>query len=476
MTKRRKIKGQLPISEPLPQVAPPKGMRDWHPQETLLRQRLMETIGSVYRLYGYVPIDTPAMENLAVLLGKGGGENEKLLFKVLKRGEKLLDSQRTGVDMADYGLRFDLTVPLARFVATYHGNLPKVFRRYHIGPVWRADNPQKGRFREFYQCDIDVVGGASPAYEVEVITATERVLKQLNLGKYRFRLSDKRLLPLILRGFGVSERQVGPITVVLDKLDKVPLDTVCEDIGNILSENIGISRKVQSFIRDTNDIRKVSTSSVSYTFFDELRRELKNTTVLPELEAVHTNLFNIISSVHAIASTSFDFLASSIVFDPILVRGMDYYTGPVYEAVVEGFPSAILGGGRYDDLIGKFTGKKIPAVGCSLGFERILSILQERKAGQFSTAPSHLLLANDNQPSDLLQQQAEHLRNEGLCIETYLDHDDIGKQFKYAEAAGMRWAIRRFDGAASSITVRDLSKRQDFTMPLSEFKSLLARS
>jgi histidyl-tRNA synthetase len=159
-----------------------------------------------------------------------------------------------------------------------------------------------------------------------------------------------------------------------------------------------------------------------------------------------------------------------------MVRGMDYYTGPVYEAVAEGYPSAILGGGRYDDLIGKFAGKKIPAVGCSIGFERILAILQERDSGTALTVTSQVLLINEGVAAVILQQQAEHLRNAGLCVETYLDQDDAGKQFKYAEAAGMRWAIRCFDTAASSITVRDLSKRQDLTMSLSEFKTRLDRS
>src|SRR3989442_3817019 len=184
-------------------IGPPTGMRDWLAQDAARRQQLMETISSTYRLYGYLPIDAAAMEGLAVLLGKGGGENEKLLFKILKRGEKL--AQAKDRELADYGLRYDLTVPLARFVATHQGKIPKVFRRYHIGPVWRADRPQKWRFREFYPCDIDVVGGASFAYEVEIITATERVLKELNLGPYRFRFSDKRLLPLLLNVFGVSD-------------------------------------------------------------------------------------------------------------------------------------------------------------------------------------------------------------------------------------------------------------------------------
>src|SRR5437899_7753002 len=150
-------------------IGPPTGMRDWLPQDALLRQQLMETISSTYRLYGYLPIDTPVMEDLAVLLGKGGGENEKLLFKILKRGERFKRMQEIGGDVADYGLRFDLTVPLARFVATHQGKLPKIFRRYHIGPVWRADRPQRGSFRAFYQCYIDVVGATSPDYEVEII-------------------------------------------------------------------------------------------------------------------------------------------------------------------------------------------------------------------------------------------------------------------------------------------------------------------
>ena len=453
-------------------IGPPTGMRDWLPQDALLRQSLMETISKVYRLYGYLPIDTPAMEDLSVLLGKGGGENEKLLFKILKRGEKLAAAQEADGDLADYGLRFDLTVPLARFVATHQGKLPKVFRRYHIAPVWRADRPQKGRFREFYQCDIDVVGGASPAYEVEIITATERVLKELSLGKYRFRLSDKRLLPLVLRGFGVFEEQIGPLTIALDKMDKVPLDAICDEVGKVLFAKKDVSRKVQNFIRATADIRKPG-SAVTYTFFDELRREFVNSAIRKELEDIHQNVFNIISSIHSTNQTSSIIPAFPIVFDPILVRGMDYYTGPVYEAVVEGYPSAILGGGRYDGLIGRFAGKDIPAVGCSIGFERILSILQERKPGQPSATASRVLLVNDGQPSDLLQRQAEQLRSAGLSVETYLDQDDLGKQFKYAETAGVLWAIRRFDPAASSVTVRYLPKRRDLTMPLADFLARL---
>jgi len=446
-------------------IGPPTGMRDWLPQDALLRQQLMETISSTYRLYGYLPIDTPVMEDLAVLLGKGGGENEKLLFKILKRGEKL--AQAKDHELADYGLRYDLTVPLARFVATHQGKIPKIFRRYHIGPVWRADRPQKGRFREFYQCDIDVIGGASSAYEVEIITATERVLKELNLGPYRFRLSDKRLLPLVLEGYGVAKNKVGPIMIALDKLDK-DVNQARREIDDVLAPDSEPWKKVTALLLRAYAVRPHDTGRHErMAEFKKYWASSDHPTLSVEIENILANLQAIIASIQSINPDS------NIVFDPILVRGMDYYTGPIYEAVVEGFPSAVLGGGRYDDLIGQFAGRKIPAVGCSIGFEPILAILEERTAGQAVAASPRARLICYEGDVDLLQRQAEQLRNEGLCVETYLDYDDVGKQFKYAEAAGITWAIKRFDAASSSVTVRYLPERKDLALPLSEFKARL---
>ena len=453
-------------------LGPPTGMRDWLPQDALLRHRLMESISSVYRLYGYLPIDTPAMEDLAVLLGKGGGENEKLLFKVLKRGEKLDEARKSGGDLTDYGLRFDLTVPLARFVATHQGKIPKVFRRYHIGPVWRADRPQKGRFREFYQCDMDVVGGASSAYEVEIITATERVLGKLQgefqLGRYWLRISDKRLLPLLLRGFGVAESQALPIALLLDKLDKIPLAQFDSELTDILQKESDAWHTIRGLVlkasraADHDVLLRTTTEQ-----YEDQFAKVNSQKIREEVDEVLANLRSIMQAVREINPKS------CLIFHPIMVRGMDYYTGPVYEAVVEGFPSAILGGGRYDNLIGQFAGTKIPAVGCSIGFERILSLLQEREAdGAISSVPRALLICDNDDPA-LLQQHAEQLRNEGLCVETYLDPDDVGKQFKYAEAAGITWAIKRFDAASSSITARYLPERRDFTLPLPQFKARL---
>jgi histidyl-tRNA synthetase len=447
-------------------IGPPTGMRDWLPQDALLRQHLMETISSIYRLYGYLPIDTPGMEDLTVLLGKGGGENEKLIFKILKRGEKL--AQAKDDELADYGLRYDLTVPLARFVATHQGKIPKVFRRYHIGPVWRADRPQKGRYREFYQCDIDVVGAASSVYEVEIITATERVLRELNLGPYWFRITDKRLLPLLLKGFGVPPEKLQPLLILLDKLGKINNTEFDAELDNILKRDSEAWRKVWPLIHipDTHkDHMILLKSTTRYEKYDALFDQVQDEALQQEIHVIRRNLDAIILGVREINP------ASRLIFHPILVRGMDYYTGPIYEAFVEGAPTAILGGGRYDGLIGRFAGKDIPAVGCSIGFERILSILQEREAGRSVSSMPRALLIRDNEDPAFLQQQAERLRNEGLCVETYLDHDDVGKQFKYAEAAGITWAIKRFDAASSSVTVRYLPERRDLTLSLPEFKA-----
>ena len=387
----------------------------------------------------------------------------------MKRGDKLAQAEQEGKDLADYGLRFDLTVPLARFVATHQGKLPKIFRRYHIGPVWRADRPQLGRYREFYQCDIDVVGGASTAYEIEIITATERVLARLNLGKYRFRLSDKRLLPLLLRGFGVAETNIGPITITLDKLDKGDITHVRRELDAVLAPDSEPSKKVTALLAWAHALRARDTDcDERVTHFKEYWDSIGDPALRAEIDNVLAGLQTIRKSVLAVNPQS------SIVFDPILVRGMDYYTGPIYEAVVEGFSSSILGGGRYDGLIGTFAGKDIPAVGCSIGFERILSLLQERESPDAAKAERVLLV---RQPGDLVEmtRHAEQLRAAGLAVESYLEEDDLGKQLKYAQGAGMTWAIKEVHSDDLSLLVRHLPTRQDRAVSLADFQSLLHR-
>jgi histidyl-tRNA synthetase len=451
-------------------IGPPTGMRDWLPQDTALRQRLMESIGSTYRLYGYLPIDTPAMEDLTVLMGKGGGENEKLLFKILKRGEKLAQAEMQAQDLADYGLRYDLTVPLARFVATHQGKLPKIFRRYHIAPVWRADRPQLGRYREFYQCDIDVVGGASLDYEVEIITATERVLKSLGFENYWFRLSDKRLLPLLLKGIGVPEAQVPPILTLLDKIDKIPSAQFETELSDCLEKGSEPWRKVCRLIQGPSNTEPqgMLDKGTKIGPYAEIVEQILDPRLREEIETIHADLDKIIATVRTINKES------RVIFHPTLVRGMDYYTGPIYEAVVEDLASSILGGGRYDGLIGRFLGKSIPAVGCSIGFERILSILQTRE-NPGAVKMERVLLVRQGADLAAMTRQAEKLRATGIAIESYMEEDDLGKQLKYAEAAGLTWAIKEVRADDLSLLVRHLPTRKDRTVSLAEFQELLAR-
>jgi histidyl-tRNA synthetase len=426
-----------------------KGMRDMLPKEALLRQKLIHLIEHHYQLYGFQPIDTPALENVEVLQGKGGGENEKLMFKVLKRGEDLEKGKAAG-DLADMGLRFDLTVPLARYYANHNNDLPKPFRCYHIGPVWRADRPQKGRFREFYQCDIDIVGGASENYEVELLLATDRVLKALNIGKFKIRISDKRLMSDILTGMGVDGAGVAKIAVAIDKLDKQPVEEVRKEI-EALGHSLEVLNKVDSFIKNALH-KKLDASHFK----------------IGQAEALWKNIESIRQKVHEVNPDA------NVVFDPLLVRGFDYYTGPVFEINVEDkdFSFSIGGGGRYDGLIEKLGGpKNTPAVGISLGFERILLILAEKnKAGVQLVNPT-VFIANNGQPEKDILTLAETLRSKGIQVETALENKKIGHQLEAAQKNGIEYAIIEFKSGSDKFKVRQLSTRKDSELSIAELRS-----
>ena len=437
---------------------PPKGMRDWSPREAVLRQELIGKILGLYRLYGYQPIDTPAVENLDVLYGKGGGENEKLLFRVLKRGEELAHAKETNGELADLGLRFDLTVPLARYVASHLNDLPRVFRVCHIGPVWRADRPQKGRFREFYQCDIDVVGGTGNAHEVEILTASERALASLELGKIRIRLSDKRLLPIILRGLDVPEELRPAVSQSLDKLDKKPREEVFGEIASLLGQG-PVQHRVADFVKECME------KHLDLHTLETLRFPAETDRVL--FKTVLQNLNEIVETMRRINPET------TVAFDPLLVRGMDYYTGPVFEAGLEGVSYSIGGGGRYDGLIGKFAGKELPAVGFSIGFERILGILLERNAQASNVALPRVFLVNNGQSNEDIHCIAEKLREAGIAVETYFLDSDFGRQMKMAEALGIRYAIKEYRTLDGTFLVRKLAERKDVSVTLEELQSQL---
>jgi len=433
---------------------PAKGMRDWLPKETLLRQKLIRLIEKHYQLYGFQPIDTPALENIEVLQGKGGGENEKLMFKVLKRGEDL-QKGKDGGDFADMGLRFDLTVPLARYYANHANDLPKPFRCYHIGPVWRADKPQKGRYREFYQCDIDTVGGNSDNYEVELLLATDRVLKALKIGKFKIRISDKRLLPNLLTGMGVDASGVAGIAIALDKLDKQSPDEVMKEIKE-LGHSLEVLNKVDAFIKNA------------------LHKKLEpGHFKMGEAEELWRNIESIRQRIHEVNP------GANVVFDPLLVRGFDYYTGPVFEINVEDkdFTFSIGGGGRYDGLIEKLGGPKgTPAVGISLGFERILLILAEKNNSAAQVVSATVFIANKGQSEKDILTLAEELRSKGLRVETCLEpKKDFVKQMKGAQESGMEYAITEFKPGSETYKVRQLSNRQDKEMSQKELCNIIKR-
>ena len=334
---------------------PAKGMRDFLPNEFALRQQILATIQKTYESYGFTRIETPAVENIELLTSKQGGDNEKLIFKILKRGEKLDNSEGTG-ELCDLGLRYDLTVPLARFYANNIGQLPSVFKSIQMDNVWRADRPQRGRFRQFVQCDIDVIGEESYLAEVELISATMQALSNLGFNDVTVRISDRRLLNALAERCGIVDEFKQQVFIALDKLDKIGVTGVLEEI-----EEIAPGKAVE-FI---NMISRITSSDNP---LKTCVQELGN--FLP-IE-VKQNLSNILNVTNKTVKNG------KVVFDVTLVRGMGYYTGTIYEVSVDGLNSSIAGGGRYDKMIGRITGNDVPACGFSIGFERIALLLAER--------------------------------------------------------------------------------------------------
>ncbi len=451
---------------------PPKGMRDWLPQETLLRQKLIRLIEHHYQLYGFQPIDTPVMENIEVLQGKGGGENEKLMFKVVKRGEDfeggLEEIKRLEIlqkimpntirqimgELTDYGLRFDLTVPLARYYANHVNDLPKPFRCYHIGPVWRADRPQKGRYREFYQCDIDIIGGASDSYEVELLLATDRVLKELNVGKFKIRISHKLFLPMWFKELGVQDELIPKVAIIFDKSDKASLAELTRGL-NDLKLSPEVEEKLSELL-----IHAINKNMGFSLGFSKEMTLLRN-----EIVSIQNRVLEINPN-------------ANVVFDPFLVRGFDYYTGPVFEINVEDkdFTFSIGGGGRYDGLIEKLGGpKNTPAVGISLGFERILLVLADKQKSATQAHHPRVFIVNNGQSEKDILSLGEQLRSEGIQVETSLENKKIGQQLEAAQKNGIEYAITEFQPGHKSYKVRQLSTRQDREMPLAELYDIMKR-
>ena len=340
---------------------PVTGMKDILPAEMQLRDYAIGIIKKTYGEFGFTSIETPAVESLANLNSKQGGENEKLIFKVMKRGEKLnLETAQTENDLTDSGLRYDLTVPLVRFYAAHQGELPAPFKALQMGNVWRADRPQKGRYRQFMQCDIDILGEASNLAEIELILATTTTLGRLGFEDFKIRINDRQILKAMAAYSSFPEERYDEVFITLDKMDKIGIDGVSEELLKEGFDKASIDKYLDLFRaaegKDGLDGLKVIADMLGDFLAEEVREGLSE----------------IIASVDATKTSKFE-----MVFDPTLVRGMSYYTGTIFEVSMPQYGGSCGGGGRYDKMVGKFLGQDTPACGFSIGFERIIMIMMD---------------------------------------------------------------------------------------------------
>ncbi|MCR5640123.1 MAG: histidine--tRNA ligase [Lachnospiraceae bacterium] len=412
---------------------PVNGMRDILPREMEIRDYVTQVIKDTYRSFGFTPIETPCMENIANLSSKQGGENEKLIFKVLKRGEKLkLEEAKEEMDVVDFGMRYDLTLPLSRFYANNANDLPSPFKALQIGNVWRADRPQRGRYRQFTQCDIDILGEPSNLAEIELITATTTTLGKLGFKNFDIRINERRILKAMAAYAGFAEADYDDIFISLDKMDKIGLDGVSEDLLAHGYDKASIDKYLELFtkLQDKKDVAE----GVSF---------LANT--LGEFlgEDVVDSMTEIAAAVNATKGAKFD-----LVFDPTLVRGMSYYTGTIFEISIPEFGGSCGGGGRYDEMIGKFTGQNVPACGFSIGFERIILLLME-SGFEIPESPKRVAyLVEKKYPAEKLvavMEQAKAARENGQQVLVVRMNKNKKFQKEQLEAQGYEEFVEFFN-------------------------------
>lgn len=338
---------------------PVTGMKDILPKEMQIRDYVIGVIRETYGQFGFTSIETPCVENIENLSNKQGGENEKLIFKILKRGEKLnLESAESEKDLVDGGLRYDLTVPLVRFYSNHANELPSPFKALQMGNVWRADRPQRGRYRQFMQCDIDILGEPSNLAEIELILATTTTLGKLGFKNFQIRINERRILKAMAAYSGFEEASYDSVFITLDKMDKIGLSGVEAE----LLANGFLKESVDKYL---GLFHGMETAGDGLEYLAEQLGDFLE-------EEVKVSLTEIIESVRATQCSDFE-----LVFDPTLVRGMSYYTGTIFEVAMPEFGGSCGGGGRYDKMVGKFTGNDVPACGFSIGFERIILLLME---------------------------------------------------------------------------------------------------
>jgi len=390
---------------------PASGTRDFLPEEARHRDAVFATIRQVFEAHGFAPLDTPAFERLDVLAGKYGEEGDQLIFKILRRGE------HEAAGDADLALRYDLTVPLARVVARYGSQLPTPFRRYQIAPVWRADRPGKGRFREFYQCDVDTVGSDSLVADASTIIALADAISALGVSGARVLLNARTALRALVLAYGIDAALEATTLTALDKLHKIGVDGV----GRELTER-GVPKS--SVDRLTADLAEKDVTAV---LREKIATHPDGTAGLKEIETV----INIVQNSSDV----------TIVYDPVLARGLSYYTGPVFEVVHKDLDVTIAAGGRYDGLIGMFQSQSIPATGGSLGIERLLLLTAQAEHGAASVDILVTVLDEDDAPT--MAQFAARLRAQGLTVELYSGGGSrkLAKQLKYADRIGAELVV-----------------------------------
>lgn len=338
---------------------PVTGMKDMLPAEMEIRDYLIGLIKETYKTFGFTSMETPCVEHIENLCSKQGGDNEKLIFKIMKRGEKLkINEAKEENDLADGGLRYDLTVPLARYYANHANELPSPFKALQIGNVWRADRPQRGRFRQFMQCDIDILGEGSVLAEIELILATTAMLGKLDFKNFTVCINDRNILKAMAKYSGFKEEDYDEVFIILDKMDKIGAEGVAKELEDMGYTRENVDTYLQLFEEVQSDISGVR----------HLKEKLGDCLARETAEGMEM----IMSSVEAAKECEF-----TLKFDPTLVRGQSYYTGTIFEVTMDDFGGSVAGGGRYDKMIGKFTGQDTPACGFSIGFERIVMLLLE---------------------------------------------------------------------------------------------------
>jgi len=450
---------------PSAKTQPARGMRDFLPADVRKREYVIGRIKQVYERYGFEPLETPAVENIETLMGKYGEEGNQLIFKILKRGEH----EKSGD--ADLALRYDLTVPLARVVAQYQNDLPKFFKRYQIQPVWRADRPARGRFREFYQCDVDVLGSRSMVVEAELIAAASDALVALGFNDFTIRVNHRQVLTGILDQAGVATEKHGDALVALDKMDKLGPEGVARELnerGIVDASAVKLMRFFEGLVGTQHALDLVDLGDAANA------RAAYNADILGRLVEF--------IGAHEIGASGVDDLRQILQFskasgvdgriklDPTLARGLAYYTGAIIEINVTDLAASLGGGGRYDNLVGMFLGRDVPACGFSLGLERIIVVMTEREMfpAALVSSPADVMVTiwNEESAGESIALASE-LRSKGLRVDVYPEAHKLAKQFKYASERAIPFVaiVGEDERLKGEVAIKNMSSGEQRSVP-----------